>query len=82
MERTAIKEAEGALNQVIRIGAHMEGTTDYAKYWENNKHLIMPSIYPDPAKLKPGQVVDGYKYLGGPSGVQSNWQFVGKSSSN
>lgn len=25
------------INQLIRIGAHMEGHTDYAKYWEENK---------------------------------------------
>lgn len=59
-----------ALNKLIHVGAHMEGTTDYAGYWENNKHLMLPGIYPDPNKLKVGQVVtakngEKYRYIGG-----------------
>lgn len=71
--RAALKDAEAGLNQLIRLHAHLEGTTDYAKYWETNKHQLMPSIYPDPAKLKPGQVVDGHKYIGGNYRDRSNW---------
>lgn len=70
MERTALKDAESGLNQLIRIGAHMEGTTNYAEYWDRSKHLFLPKVYPDPEKLKVGQVIQGkngksYKYLGG-----------------
>jgi hypothetical protein len=61
------------LNQLIRLHAHLEGTTDYAKYWEAHKHELMPSIYPDPNKLKPGTVVDGFKYVGGNYRDRSNW---------
>lgn len=68
-----VKEAEAGLNQLIRLHAHLEGTTDYANYWEKNKHVLMPSIFPDPAKLKPGQVVDGHKYIGGNYRDRSNW---------
>lgn len=76
--RQALKEAADGLNTMIRMGAHLEGTTNYAKYWEDNKHKLLPSIYPDPVKLKPGQVVNGYKYLGGKYSDQSNWEPVGK----
>lgn len=65
--------ATKAMNQLIKAGAHMEGHTDYAKYWESNKHNILPNYYPDPARLKPGQVVNGYKYVGGNYKAQSNW---------
>lgn len=69
----SLKEAEAGLNQLIRLHAHLEGTTDYANYWEAHKHQLMPSIFPDPNKLKPGQVVDGYKYTGGNYRDRSNW---------
>lgn len=35
------KSAE-AINKLVRLGAHLEGTTDYVSYWERNKHLILP----------------------------------------
>lgn len=72
------KAAEG-LNTLIQLHAHLEGTTDYGKYFEENKHRLLPTVFPDPAKLKPGQVVDGYKYLGGPYRSKSNWQKVSES---
>lgn len=68
-----MNEAANGLNQLIRMHAHLEGTTDYAKYWEANKHILMPDVFPDPSKLKPGQVVDGYKYTGGNVRDRSNW---------
>lgn len=61
------------INQLIKAGAHMEGHTNYDKYWEANKHNILPSIFPDPARLKVGQVVDGYKYIGGNYKSKGNW---------
>lgn len=66
----AIKEAAGGLNTLVKIGAHMSGTTDYAKYWEDNKHFLLPTVFPDPAKLKVGQTIKAtngksYKYIGG-----------------
>lgn len=77
VDRTAqvagVKEAEAGLNQLIRLHAHLEGTTDYAKYWEDHKHQLMPSVFPDPAKLKPGQVEGGHKYIGGNYRDPSNW---------
>ncbi len=47
----AIKElnaVKAGINQSIHIGAHMEGTTDYNKYWEANKHLYLPSVFTKP----------------------------------
>lgn len=65
-----LKDAEAGLNQLIRMHAHLEGTTDYAKYWEDHKHELMPTIFPDPNKLKVGQTIKAvngksYKYIGG-----------------
>jgi len=74
--RQSLKEAADGLNTLIRMGAHLEGTTNYAKYWEDNKHKLLPSVYPDPNKLKPGQVVNGYKYIGGAYGDRNNWEPV------
>lgn len=59
-----------AMNRLIKAGAHLEGHTNYEKYWEENKHNILPSQYPDPNKLKVNQIVKGvngksYKYIGG-----------------
>ena len=65
-----MKKGTQTINQLIMIGAHREGHTNYAKFWEENKHNILPTYYPDPAKLKVGQTVKGkngksYKYIGG-----------------
>lgn len=45
-----LKNTERAVNQLIRIGTHMEGGTNYAKHWEENKHLYMPSVYAPPKR--------------------------------
>lgn len=74
----SMKAAQTAINQVIHIGAHMEGTTDYAKHWEDNKHVYMPDVFPDPVQLKPGATVDGYQYLGGNYRDPANWKPVGQ----
>ena len=71
-----MKASKDSVNQLIHIGAHMEGHQDYAGYWERNKHIIMPSYYPDPNRLKIKQVVDGYEYLGGPPASKSSWKKV------
>lgn len=68
--KRALDDAAKGLNQLIQMGAHLEGTTDYGKYWEANKHYILPKVFPDPAKLKIGQTVKAvngksYKYIGG-----------------
>jgi hypothetical protein len=70
----AVKQATAGLNQLVRLHAHLEGTTDYAKYWEKNKHQLMPGIFPNPTALKPGQVEDGYEYLGGNYQDPRNWK--------
>jgi ActR/RegA family two-component response regulator len=37
-----------AINVVVKAGAHLEGHSDYAVYWEENKHRILPGYFPDP----------------------------------
>lgn len=65
----SLKNSEKAINQIVKMGAHLEGHTDYAKYWEENKFRILPTYYPDPEVVKAGQVyeMDGkkFKYTGG-----------------
>jgi hypothetical protein len=65
-----MKKSTIVINQLIQAGSHLEGHTDYQKYWETNKHNILSSIYPDPKRLAVGQTVTAkngkkYKYLGG-----------------
>jgi hypothetical protein len=55
-----LSQYQQGLNTVVRIGAHMEGTSDYQKYWEDNKYGLLPQLYP----VKPGQVVNGFKWSG------------------
>ena len=68
-----LRSSQAAVTQLIHIAAHLEGTTDYNKIWERDKHLWIPSVFPDPAKLQPGAVVDGYKYTGGAYNDRSSW---------
>lgn len=73
----SLRSAQLGVNQLIHIGAHLEGSTDYAKHWEDNKYIYMPSVFPDPKRLKPGAVVDGYKYIGGAYNDRASWEPVG-----
>lgn len=69
---TELNSVKAGINQLIHIGAHMEGHTDYNKYWEENKHLYVPQVYPAPV----GTIVNGYKYKGGVYKDPSNWTKV------
>lgn len=69
-----LDDAAAGLNQLIRLHAHLEGTTDYAAYWEKNKHQLMPNFFPDPKKYPVGAVVNGKKYLGGNYRNPDNWE--------
>ena len=44
-----LKEAQMGVNQLIHMGAHMEGSTNYAQYWEARKHILLPRFFADPA---------------------------------
>ncbi len=41
-----------SLNKLIHAGAHMEGHQDYSKYWEENKHNLLPDIFEAPAETE------------------------------
>ena len=77
-----LKSSQAGLTQLIHIGAHMEGSTDYGKFWEANKHVYMPNTFPDPVRLSVGQVVKAkngksYKYLGGDfNDIEKSYQEV------
>jgi len=72
----AMKTSQDAVNQLIRIGAHMEGTTNYAKFWEENKHIYLPSFFSKYQGLEIGQVVDGMRYNGGDAKDANSWSKV------
>ena len=44
----SLKEAQLGINQLIHMGAHMEGNTNYSKYWEAKKHVLLPRFFSDP----------------------------------
>lgn len=78
VEQSAIGQlakVESKLNQMIHLGAHMEGSTDYAAHWEKNKYYYLPQIYP----VKPGQVVGNLKWSGeGDWRDKNTWSRVGQ----
>ena len=71
-----LRMAQQAVNQLIHIGAHMEGTTDYAKYWEDNKHIYMPQVYSAYSNLNIGDIKNNMRYKGGDAKQQSSWEPV------
>lgn len=77
-EQSTIKnlnEVQQSLNNMVRIGTHLEGSTDYSSNWEKNKYYYLPQIYP----YKPGQVVGNLQYTGnGDWRDKSSWRTVGQ----
>lgn len=69
-----LKSTKAAVNQLIVIGAHIAGTTDYRKYFEENKHKLLPRLYPDPVKLKEAEDLTGMVYMGGNYRNPENWK--------
>ncbi len=45
--REAQKLADG-MTKVVRASAHLDGRTDYATYWEENKHFLARGVFPPP----------------------------------
>lgn len=37
-----------AIDRVVKMNANLEGQTDYKKYWEENKHLLLPTLFKAP----------------------------------
>ncbi len=56
----SLNKAQKAVNELVRLGAHLEGSTDYAKHWEANKQAYMPFAFP----FKAGDMVNGQEYVG------------------
>lgn len=57
----SLNKAQNAANELIRLGAHLEGSVDYAKHWEQNKARYMPNVFMTPGtKTTDGQ----YEYVG------------------
>lgn len=69
----SLNSSAKAINQLIHIGAHMEGSVNYQKYWEDNKHIYMPQLYSRYQGLEIGSIKNGYRYMGGDANSQKNW---------
>lgn len=72
----ALNTSQKAVNEVIRLGAHTQGSTDYAKQWEDNKHVYFPTLFSPYKNLEIGQVVDGLRYKGGDAKKESSWEQI------
>lgn len=77
----ALKTSEAALTRIIQVGAHNDRTMDYGKWWEDNRHKVLPNVYADPASLKPGDIHGGKKFKGGMYNNPNNWEAVPSGSS-
>lgn len=73
-----INRQMSAINTAIKVGAHMEGRTDYKQYFEENGSLFLPTFIPD-KKFIEEQAKNGYKYLGGNRYNPRNWVKTGGS---
>lgn len=62
-----LQQSADAINRLIRIRAHMSGSTDYAATWEATKYVLMPRFYP----TRPGTIIHGQKYVG--KGNPGDW---------
>ena len=75
-ELREINKQMSAINTAIKVGAHMEGRTDYKKYFEENASLFLPTFMPD-KKFIEEQAQKGYKYIGGNRYNPRNWVKTG-----
>lgn len=67
-----LNQAAAALNKMIRLGANLSGRP--AKdVWEEKKYEYLPRMFP----IKPGTVINGYKYNGGNPKDESSYTKVG-----
>lgn len=71
-----LQTAQKGINQLIHIGAHMAGTTDYGKYWEDNKHIFLPDVYSKYKGLEIGDIKNGMRYKGGEANDAKSWEKV------
>jgi hypothetical protein len=76
-QRASIQElntSAAMVNQLVRIAAHLEGSTDYKAVWEARKHILLPKFFSAYEGLEIGQTVDGKRYLGGNPKSASSWE--------
>lgn len=66
-----VRDVMKELNTLIRAGAHLEGSTDYAAYWEKYKSQLMPDFFIDPSKEAAAKAQG---YLGGNRRNPANWR--------
>jgi len=56
-----LSKIQSAASKIIHIGAHLEGTTDYKAFWENNKALLLPSMGFEPPSAPAKKPTGSYK---------------------
>lgn len=82
----SLNSSRAAISQLVRAGAHLENSNDYTKFWETNKHVILPNVFSGYEGLEIGDVKDGFRYIGYQAGVEGSgppsntksWEKVGK----
>lgn len=76
VNKKSLDEGAAALTQLVRLHAHLEGETDYGKYFEKNKHMLLPGYFVQ--GYEKGKVIDGYEFLGGDARNPDNFKKVKK----
>lgn len=73
-----LQAPQKALNQLIHAGAHLEGHTNYQKYWEENRHFLMPETFASPDRVKAAKSA-GYERVEGVSWRSpEGWRKIGE----
>lgn len=70
----SLRNSQEAVNKLVHIGAHMEGSVNYAKYWEERKHILLPNLFSKYENLEIGQKVGDKTYTGGDANDPANWK--------
>lgn len=85
------KDVAPVINKLVRVGAHLQGTTDYKQVYETQIASVFGSPeYPDLQPLTPqqtqqatprglpksGDVVGDYRFKGGDPRDKNNWEVV------
>lgn len=68
------KPYQDAIGKLVRIGAHLSGETNYQKYWEDNKHVLLPNMFSKYQNLEIGQRVGDYIYIGGDANDERSYK--------